>query len=151
MAGRHKKSKKHCDANSAAPQPEEPTFFIDRALGDKFIAGILSKEGWQVKVHSKHFKDDAPDAEWLTEVGKQGWVVLTKDKRIKTRELERNALINAKVAAFILTSGNLKGEQMAQIFVKAKRQMLKFLSKYPKPFIATVTESGEVKLIWPKS
>jgi len=102
--------------------------------------------GFKVEIHSDHFRGDAPDTEWLAEVGKRDWVVLTKDVQIRRRHLERNALLNAGVAAFILTSGNLKGEEMGEIFVRARNRMLKFLTKYPRPFIATVTKSGEVKM-----
>ncbi len=55
-----------------------------------------------VIVHDDVFPDDAPDVEWLSEVGKRGWVVLTKDARIRTNALERAALLDANVAAFML-------------------------------------------------
>lgn len=41
-----------------------------------------------------------------------GWVVLTKDKQIRRRTLELKALTEAGVAAFVLTAGNLRGEEM---------------------------------------
>lgn len=144
MEGRHKKSRKRCDSDD--PQPDPPIFFIDRALGSKTVPTALSNAGFLVEIHDDHFRGDAPDTEWLTEVGKRGWVVLSKDKLIRKRPLERNALINAKVAAFILTSGNLKGEEMGKIFVRARKRMLKFLSTHTRPFIATVTRNGEVKM-----
>jgi PIN domain-containing protein len=59
------------------------------------------------------------DVDWLPFVGQRAWVVVTKDKRIRTRPLERQALINAGVRAFILVSGNLKGTEMAAIFAAA--------------------------------
>ena len=48
----------------------------------------------------------------------------------------------AKVGAFILTSGDLQGEEMAQIFVKALPTISRFLAKHRKPFIAKVARSG---------
>jgi predicted nuclease of predicted toxin-antitoxin system len=146
MEGRQKKSKKRCAANDGGKQPDPPVFFIDRALGNKDVPGILRNEGFLVEIHSDHFSHDAPDIEWLAAVGKRDWVVLSKDKKIRTRRLEREALLNANVAAFILTSGRITGEDMGRAFVKAHSLMLKFLSEHQRPFIAAVTRDGEVKL-----
>lgn len=74
-------------------------------------------------------------------------MVLTKDKRIRRRRLERDALFEANVAAFVITSKSLRGEEIANIFIKAKNRMIKILTKHPKPFIAAVTRDGKVKLI----
>jgi hypothetical protein len=52
---------------------------------------------------------DARDEVWFSVVGEHGWVVLTKDHRLRYRNIERAALTTAKVAAFILTSGDLQG------------------------------------------
>jgi uncharacterized protein with PIN domain len=62
----------------------ESTFFVDRSLGRRL--GIALREaGWNVELHDDHFKDDTPDEKWLEEVGKKGWVVLTKDKAIRKK------------------------------------------------------------------
>ena len=67
-------------------QPDPLTFFLDRNLGKHIIADILREAGARVAVHDDHFPTDAKDNEWLPAVGKNGWVVLTKDKRIKDTE-----------------------------------------------------------------
>lgn len=133
--------------NSSCQQPDQPTFFVDRALGGIKVPTILSDACFTIEIHSDHFPDDSPDAEWLTEVGKRGWVVLSKDKRIRRRPLELNALLKAKVAAFVLTSGNLTGEKMGDIFVRAKSKILKFVTEHPRPFLAAVTRGGRVNMI----
>ncbi len=61
--------------------------------------------------------------------------------------MERAALMRAGVAAFILTSGDLQSEEMAQIFVKALPAISRFLAKYHRPFIAKVTRNGSVALL----
>jgi len=146
MEGRRKKSRKRCAANSDK-QPDEPVFFSDEGLGDNIVPGILSRAGFSVEKFIDHFPKGTQDTVWLTEVGKRGWVVLSKDKMIRKRRLEREALLNANVAAFILTSANLTGEEMGRIFVRARSRMLEFLCKYPRPFMAAVTRDGKVKLI----
>ena len=72
---------------------------------------------------------------------------MTKDKLIRKRPLELAALLKANVGAFILTSGNLTGEEMGKIFVLAHNRMLKFLDEHEKPFIASVRKDGSIHLI----
>ncbi len=55
--------------------------------------------------------------------------------------------MNAGVAAFILTSADLKGSEMADIFVKALPAISKTLKKHQKPFIAKISRNGRVALI----
>ena len=74
--------------------------------------------------------------EWLPFVGRRQWVVITKDKRIKRRYFERQALINAGVRAFVLGSGNLTGEAIAKVLAAAMPEMLKLIAKQEPPFIA---------------
>ena len=51
--------------------------------------------------------------------GAEGWVVLTKDSKIRYRSNEAEALFAAKVRAFVLVSRNLPGSEMANIFAAA--------------------------------
>ena len=44
--------------------------------------------GESVEIHDDHFAPDAKDEVWLVEVGKRGWIVLTKDDRIRYRVTE---------------------------------------------------------------
>jgi len=116
-------------------------------LGKIVVAEALRKAGANVEVHDDHFSQDVADEKWLEAAGKNGWVVLTKDRRIRFRATERQALINAGVKAFVLTAGDIDGPSMAAVFVKALPVILRFAGKHPPPFIATVTRSSSVKLL----
>ena len=112
-------SKKPSDASLPSP-PERLIFFVDRCLGRKVIPDGLRAAGEEVRIHDDHFPQDAKDEVWLADVGKSGWVVLTKDKHIRYRASEIQALRAANVRAFVLTSrGDLTGAEVSQIFVKA--------------------------------
>jgi hypothetical protein len=52
---------------------------MGRAIGRR-----LAAEGLRVELHDDHFPQGTPDVVWLTEVGKRGWIVLTKDTRIRS-------------------------------------------------------------------
>lgn len=98
-----------------------------------------------VEVHADHFVHDEIDQRWLEECGRRGWVVLTKDRNIRYNLVERRALLNAGVAAFVLTSGNMSGADMASAFVKALPRIARFLRKYTPPYIAKVHKDGKVE------
>lgn len=72
------------------------TFFVDRSLGGAFVAAALRAAQQIVVVHDDEFQPDARDVDWLTAVGAKGWIVLTKDARIRTNALEREALLAAR-------------------------------------------------------
>ncbi len=128
-------------------KPPEPfTWFVDRSLGRRIVADLRAA-GFQVEEHSAHFADDAPDAEWLAEAGRRGWVVLTKDKAVRRNALELVAILVGEVACFSLGHGNLKAEQMAQAFVAARSRMEKAVRRYDPPMTASVTSTGHVSVL----
>lgn len=136
--------KKRSAASYKSKQPEPLTLFIDRSLGKRFIADALRAAGADVRVHDDHFPVDAKDEEWLVEAGKHGWIVLTKDRRIRRRPLELTALRKSGVRAFVLSAGNLSGTEMAEVFVKALPKLRRFALKNAAPFVATITEKGAI-------
>jgi hypothetical protein len=128
--------------------PEPFTFFIDRALGAHRLAAALREGGHTVEVHDDHFPQDTPDVDWIRVVGEQGWVLLTKDAAIRRNELERRALVAAKVAAFMLGNGQLAAADMARAFLDAVPRIHKVLRRYEPTTVATVTRSGGVSLLY---
>jgi hypothetical protein len=89
---------------------------------------------------------DTPDEEWLRDVGGRGWIVLTKDGRIRRNQAQITALMHAKVAAFVLTSAGLSGAEQASTFVKAAKRMQGLIRAHRVPFIATITRDGGVDI-----
>lgn len=122
------------------------TFFIDRCLGSKQIAKTLSNAGIAVAIHDNHFPHDAEDVDWLPEVGRKGWVILTKDANIGKNELERIAVANANIKMFILASQSLSGQDMADILIKTIIKMQEFVRKNDAPFIAKIYRDGRIEM-----
>lgn len=48
-------------------------------------------------------------------LGARGWVVLTKDNRIRRHPLELQTLLAANVAAFMVTATDLTGADMGRL------------------------------------
>jgi predicted nuclease of predicted toxin-antitoxin system len=124
--------------------------FVDRSLGRR-IGDHLIAAGAIVHLHDDHFDQGVDDEIWLTEVGELGWIVLTKDKAIRYRAIEREALLNAGIRAFFFMSGNVPFEQMAEIVAGALPRIQRFVEKHKPPFIAGIYKDGTIKLLVPDS
>ena len=83
---------------------------------------------------------------WLPFVGQQGWILLTKDKRIRFNQLEKTAIRRYHVREFYFSSGNFTGAEMANILGAALQEMAKVCRKHDPPFIASIAKSGKVSL-----
>jgi predicted nuclease of predicted toxin-antitoxin system len=123
----------------------QPVFFIDWCFG-KTVVNALRAAGALIEHHGDHFEQNAPDTEWLPVVGDRGWVVLTKDKAIAKNQLELMAIARAEVKVFILTSGNLARQDMADILVDVLEKLKKFSQGNQAPFIAKVSKDRRVEL-----
>ncbi len=126
---------------------DPPAFFVDHCLGTEVVAERLRREGATVHVLVESGFDEATtDEAWLPIVAARGWVILTKDKRIGRRPLERQAIINAGAAAFVLTGGDMRGVDVAEAFACALPTMIRCWHKRARPFLATVSATGTVTM-----
>src|SRR5437773_9538019 len=73
-------------------------------------------------------------------------IVITRDERIRYRVAEKQAILRAKVRAFVLAAqGNLRAETLAENFLKALPKIRRLVEKEKPPFVAKVSGSGDVK------
>lgn len=124
-----------------------PVFFVDASLGRRIVPQALREAGLTVIAHDEAFASGTPDAEWLSRAGIEGWIVLTKDKQIRYRDIESRALRRAGVGAFVLNGKNMTGTDMARAFVAAIPRMLRHARRWERPFVATVSAGGAVRRI----
>lgn len=111
-------------------------FFIDRSIGSGVIASELSARGAKVHIHSRYFKDDELDENWLRFVGERGWVVIHSDAAILKNELEREALIAAGVRAFVFAKRDMKAPEQAKLIAAYLPTMRGWAVTKPAPFVA---------------
>jgi hypothetical protein len=107
----------------------------------------LRAAGLRVEVHKDHFNSDADDDEWLPIVGSKGWIVLTKDRQISSRQVELVALLKSGAPSFVLTSRSKTAEQNAAAILKALPQIRGCLRHREIPFVAQITASGSVSIL----
>ena len=71
------------------------TFFLDHQIGRYIVADKLREAGAAVEVHLDHFKGDAPDLEWIPEIGRRDWILITKDQNIRRTHNRPGSLLFA--------------------------------------------------------
>ena len=101
-------------------QPEDPTLFLDRNLGKNIIAERLRSENIKVEVHDNHLPINAPDEEWIALVGKMGWVAITRDKHIRYRTAEINAIMKNSARVIVIRVKEATGSDIAELLVKRR-------------------------------
>jgi len=106
----------------------------------------LQDAGVELRLHRDNFTDDEMDEVWLPAVTRRNWIVLTKDKRIRRHPMEKQALLASGARTFVLTSGNMRGQEMAEVLVGQIRKMERMARKEKPPFVAAVTRTS-VKLL----
>ena len=116
-------------------------------MGSKVVANALREQGFPVELLEDRFANDAADEEWLPKIGELGWLILTKDDKIRRRPVERDALLRSGARAFVLPSGNMSGQEMASTVVKALPKIQRFVNKNQPPFIARISKAGDVRKI----
>lgn len=137
--------KKPSGTPSAASSPRPPealTVFLDESLDSDSIAESLASAGATVERLTRHFPKGTDDRTWLALAGARRWVVLTRDKRIRYRRLERLALEAANVRAFVFTGGNVTLSDTAAILAGALHSIGEICSSESGPFIYHLGRAG---------
>ena len=62
--------------------------FVDRSVPRSVVTALRAVRD-DVEWLEPRFPHDTPDPEWLAEAGKAGWLVITRDQRIRTRPFEQ--------------------------------------------------------------
>jgi hypothetical protein len=129
------------------PVVDRPTFYADRCLG-KAVARALRAAGAVVEIHDDHFAQNALDETWIPDVVRRGWVILTKDKNIRRPRGERESVLTADARIFTLNSGNMRGADMADLFVRHLADMEQVAAALMPPFVAVVGQDG-IRIVYP--
>ena len=100
-------------------------------------------------IYGEEEAQKAQDPRWIAHAGQQGWIALTKDKHIRHRTDERDAVLAARIHLFALAAGNLGFAATAQAFVAALPRMTLIGDDEPGGVIWVVHRDGRVVRQWP--
>ena len=99
------------------------------------MVDALRNAGASVRRLTETFPKGTDDQIWLQHAGQHHWIVLTRDKRIRYRQLELGALQAARVRAFVFTGGNVTMKETADILSRALPKVSRICAAEAGPFI----------------
>lgn len=127
----------------SAPR-DTPVFFTDRDLGTRF-PDTLAAAGLQARRHRDHFPHDCPDEIWLETVGREGWIALSHNARIRYTPNELAAVVRHRVRLVIVV-GKAPYPQLAKHFVATAPRVAEFVEQHSAPWIAKVYRPSPAEL-----
>jgi hypothetical protein len=126
-----------------------PEFFLDRNLGRRVAEGLRAY-GWTVHRIGEVFPGDAqdvPDEEWIAHGLGRSWVPLSKDGRIKARDLGIRPVLEREAVLFYLDNQQLGSVEMVERLV-AHRDAIHRAVERGGP-AAYAVRHGRVERTWP--
>lgn len=84
------------------------------------------------------------DEDWLAVVGRRDLVVITRDKKLRSRPVERQRLVATGVRTFVLTrAGDITTRAMHDLLESHWAPMEAYVATHPKgPWLAAITKAG---------
>ena len=123
-----------------------PRFFVDET--DLGLGKQLSQQ-WPGVVYPGHpsipsIPRGSLDEDWLRLVGQMSLIVITRDRRIRYRPVEKQAWITHQVRGFVLTGTNSQStDQSLALLRKHRAAMAATAARRPHgPWMFAVTEKG---------
>jgi len=112
------------------------------------VPAALRDAGVEIRVHDELFPQGTEDVVWLREAGANGWIVITRDDRIRYNQLEKQAVMAARLRFFSITSSALTGEEAGSLILSALNKMSRLCRQHSKRgFIAKISRGPDVKII----
>jgi hypothetical protein len=112
------------------------------------VPEALRAAGVDVRVHDDLFPQGTEDVVWLREAGIHRWVVITRDDRIRYNQLEKAAVLAARLRFFCITSSSLTGDEAASLIQSALGAISRLCLRHAgHGFIAKISRGPDVKII----
>ncbi|MFQ5879966.1 MAG: hypothetical protein ACE5IZ_07345 [Dehalococcoidia bacterium] len=116
--------------------------FIDRSI-PKSVGEALKKVRDDVLWFEDAFRHDTKEPDWLPVAGANGWLVILRDKKVRTRPGERRAIEEHGVGCFIISQKKDPTRwQYVKLLAKTLDEMEKLFQQTTHPFIFTVDSTG---------
>lgn len=147
MSAKRKSRKPSASSSAAPPESAAPLLFVDRCAWSRRLGEALGEAGIPFVAHHDKFAPDCPDDQWLRTAGREGWIVVTRDKAIRRKANELAAYREAKVVAFALASGNASAEDTARLVVGLYAVILRKARGAKPPAMFSVTLAGTISQV----
>jgi hypothetical protein len=118
--------------------------YCDEDVGTK-VPRALKLVGLRVISAVSKGATSEPDIQWLTRVGKKGWLGLSSNKNILNVPEENDAIISNKVGIVFLTSGNMHPKDKLLLLLRKWEWMEMIDSTENKPFAFYLSPAGKTR------
>lgn len=120
--------------------------FVDRSV-PKGVADALKQVRDDVYWLEDVFEEGwIKDREWIPEIGARGWLVISKDKKIRTRQEERRAIRDNNVGCFILNYKQpLNRWEILKLVASSLDEMEEKFANTPRPFMYLIDRNGRFR------
>lgn len=121
------------------------TLFIDRCAWSGKLGTALQAANIPFVAHHQRFAPDAPDEDWLCAANSEGWLIVTRDQRIRYRANELRAVIDAELHMFVFSQGGLSAAETATILCATYPRMCALAAQHRPPAFFSLTKTCEVR------
>jgi|SRR5688572_8144098 len=139
---RHGKSRTPFSSSGKKVSLDLPPFLLDENVGGKELSEALRKLGLTVHLSRDLFGKGVADEVLLDKAGECGWILLTKDRRIRRRPVELAALKRARVRTLFFAAGDMTSTQMIHSLRAALPRIQRLVKRQKPPFLRRITPKG---------
>ena len=119
--------------------------FVDRSI-PRSVAEALKLVRTDVRWLEDEFPHDVTDAEWLREAGIRGWLVIGRDRRIRHRPAEKQAIPDHRVGYFCIAQDAIPTRwEYPRLIVTKLDEMERLFATVERPFIYGVYKDGALR------
>jgi len=83
-----------------------------------------------------------PDIDWIPEVARRDWVLITKDQNIRRNPLERAAYHAAKLRGFVATGKDMNAAEIGDLLVRCLPGIVRRTAGRPGPLLFAISRGG---------
>lgn len=120
-------------------------FLFDENISHKVVAALKAL-GHPVEHVSQIMPLGTPDETVFAEVASRGWVLVTQDKNIRRRPVQRRLLQQAGIGVFIFTGrAGRSNDQMTVLVLQRLEKMTKLAQRTAVPYIFGIPDRGDIE------
>ena len=112
---------------------ERQAFFIDIACSCKQVHEAVADALGEAVPHRTVFGADALDGEWLPQVCKRGWCIVTMDNRFPDK-----LIVNSSARVFVLRQKKMSADRWAETIRRHAASIRALAAHMPAPFKASL-------------
>jgi hypothetical protein len=120
--------------------------FIDRSIPSG-VADALKCVRDDIRWLEDEFDHWVKELEWMPQVAESGWPAILRDKKIRTRPLERRLIFQHNLGCFVFTQKtNPTRWEYLKLMVKSLDEIEARFEATPRPFIYLIDRDGNFRL-----